>query len=81
MSRERVANGGKLREKHSVRGFLNRRFKWRFWLLLPPRAKVTRAGARNSQKRAVGDAGPYEWVQEAVALRRIINYVYQQKRY
>ena len=58
MSRERVANGGKLREKHSVRGFLNRRFKWRFWLLLPPRAKVTRPGGRNSflaVAKAAGD--------------------------
>ena len=34
-------------KSHSVGGFLNRRFKWRFWVLLPPRAKVPRAGARN----------------------------------
>ena len=81
VSCERVVYGVKLKTRHSVRGFLNRRFKWRFWLLLPPGAKVTRPGGRNSPKRAVGDAGPYEWVQEAVALRRIINYVYQQKRY
>ena len=29
------------------KGFLNRRFERRFWVLLPPRAKVPRAGARN----------------------------------
>ena len=35
-------------EVYSVGGFLNRRFKWRFWVLLPPRARVPRAGARNT---------------------------------
>ena len=79
VSCERVVYGVKLKTRHSVRGFLNRRFKWRFWLLLPPRAKVTRPGGRNSPKRAVGDAGPYEWVQEAVALRRI-NITFTNKR-
>ena len=29
------------------KGFSNRRFERRFWVLLPPRAKVPRAGARN----------------------------------
>ena len=32
-------------------GFLDRRSKWRFWLLLPPGAKVARAGARNFPRR------------------------------
>ena len=45
---ERVVQGCKFATQSSVRGFLNRRFKWRFWLLLPPRAKVTRPGARNT---------------------------------
>ena len=27
-------------------GFLNRRFEWRFWVLLPPRAKVPRGRNR-----------------------------------
>ena len=67
VSCERVVYGVKLKTRHSVRGFLNRRFKWRFWLLLPPGAKVTRPGARNSPKRAVGDAGPYGWKQETTA--------------
>ena len=35
-------------ERYSVGGFLNRRFKWRFCLLLPPRAKVGRSGERNT---------------------------------
>ena len=35
-------------ERYSAGGFLNRRFKWRFCLLLPPKAKVGRAGARNT---------------------------------
>ena len=30
------------------KGFSNRRFERRFWVLLPPRAKVPRAGARNA---------------------------------
>ena len=38
-------------ESHSVGGFSNRRFEWRFCLLLPPRAKVGRAGARNTPAR------------------------------
>ena len=29
------------------KGFSNRRFERRFWVLLPPGAKVPRAGARN----------------------------------
>ena len=29
------------------KGFSNRRFERRFWVLLPPRANVPRAGARN----------------------------------
>ena len=29
------------------KGFSNCRFERRFWVLLPPRAKVPRAGARN----------------------------------
>ena len=33
------------------KGFLDRRSKRRFWLLLPPRAKVARAGARNFPRR------------------------------
>ena len=45
---EREGKATKLKMRYSVRGSLNRRFKWRFWLLLPPRAKVTRAGARNT---------------------------------
>ena len=31
VSCERVVYGVKLKTRHSVRGFLNRRFKWRFW--------------------------------------------------
>ena len=30
------------------KGFSNRRFERRFWVLLPPGAKVPRAGARNA---------------------------------
>ena len=33
-------------ESHSVGGFSNRRFEWRFCLLLPPRAKVGRPQAK-----------------------------------
>ena len=60
---ERLVQGCKFATQSSVRGFLNRRFKWRFWLLLPPRAKVTRPGARNTlQKRADVGIRPYEKV-------------------
>ena len=31
-----------MRTRHSVRGFLNRRFEQRFWVLLPLQAKVPR---------------------------------------
>ena len=41
--RERVEQGRKFAMQNSVRGFLNRRFKQRFWVLLPLRAKVPRA--------------------------------------
>ena len=33
-------------ERYSVSGFSNRRFEWRFCLLLPPRAKVGRPQAK-----------------------------------
>ena len=42
ISCERVVKGYKFAMQSSVRGFLNRRFKWRFWVLLPPWAKVPR---------------------------------------
>ena len=35
------------RQVKARKGFSNRRFERRFWVLLPPRAKVPRAGARN----------------------------------
>ena len=35
------------RQAKARKGFSNRRFERRFWVLLPPRAKVPRAGARN----------------------------------
>ena len=34
------------------KGFSNRRFERRFWVLLPPRAKVPRAGARGTDSHA-----------------------------
>ena len=34
-------------QEKARKGFSNRRFERRFWVLLPPRAKVPRAGARN----------------------------------
>ena len=40
-------------ESHSVGGFLNRRFKWRFWVLLPPWAKVPRV--RSAKPLLAGD--------------------------
>ena len=40
-------------ESHSVGGFSNRRFEWRFCLLLPPRAKVGRSGERNTPTRLI----------------------------
>ena len=39
---ERVVQGHKFAMQNSVRGFLNRRFKQRFWVLLPLWAKVPR---------------------------------------
>ena len=36
------------RQVKARKGFSNRRFERRFWVLLPPRAKVPRAGARNA---------------------------------
>ena len=39
-------------ESHSVGGFLNRRFKWRFWVLLPPWAKVPRVRRREISPRS-----------------------------
>ena len=35
------------RQVKARKGFSNRRFERRFWVLLPPGAKVPRAGARN----------------------------------
>ena len=46
--RERVVQSHKFTAQHSAGGFLNRRFKWRFWALLPPRAKVPRARKRET---------------------------------
>ena len=50
--RERVVKGHKSATRNSVCGFLNRRFKLSFWVLLGQRPKVPRAGARNTKKRA-----------------------------
>ena len=68
---EREGKATKLKMRYSVRGSLNRRFKWRFWLLLPPRAKVTRAGARNTHYT------PYKNfpLQNAAAYAIIIPYI------
>ena len=46
----RRSRGENKQDKQQVKprkGFSNRRFERRFWVLLPPRAKVPRAGARN----------------------------------
>ena len=46
----RRSRGENKQDKQRVKarkGFSNRRFERRFWVLLPPRAKVPRAGARN----------------------------------
>ena len=61
------------------KGFSNRRFERRFWVLLPPGAKVPRAGARNvpfslmpRRCRGIrGDEGiaPYETTRGAVVNR------------
>ena len=44
-----------IRNRNSVRGFLNRRFKWRFWLLLPPRAKVTRGRSHETPRFPIAE--------------------------
>ena len=48
MFRERAVKGRRFLTGDSAGGFLNRRFKWRFWVLLPPRAKVPRARKRET---------------------------------
>ena len=45
--RSRGKCGQDTRRVKARKGFSNRRFERRFWVLLPPRAKVPRAGARN----------------------------------
>ena len=44
---ERVVDGRKFTTQNSAGGFLNRRFKWCFCLLLSPRTKVGRSAERN----------------------------------
>ncbi len=50
ISEAQCSRGRDNRDKRQVKarkGFSNRRFERRFWVLLPPGAKVPRAGARN----------------------------------
>ena len=47
VQRSRGRDGQDKRRVKPRKGFSNRRFERRFWVLLPPRAKVPRAGARN----------------------------------
>ncbi len=57
--RERVVKGRKFAMQHSVGGFLNRRFKLSFWVLLGQRPKVPRARKRETSPSRRGAKHPY----------------------
>ena len=55
---DRVVKGHKFTTQNSVGGFLNRRFKQRFWVLLPLRAKVPRGRSHETLPLAPGRKTP-----------------------
>ena len=69
----RRSRGENKQDKQQVKprkGFSNRRFERRFWVLLPPRAKVPRAGARNAPFSLLKEKRPSETKEDGLPRAR-----------